>query len=77
MEQADFLCYRLLEGWGRLAGAAGWSQWAGRPRWEWGLGPGHSHEREEQAWDGASFLIESGVPGLQDSPRAHANRQLL
>lgn len=39
-----------------------------------GLGPGHSHEREEQARDGASFLIELGVPGLQDSPGARANR---
>lgn len=68
----------MLQASGRL-GKAGWSsrlESVGRQaQWGGGLGPGHSHEREEQAWDGASFLIESGVPGLQDSPRAHANRR--
>ena len=35
---------------------------------------GTSHEREEQAHGGASFLIESGVPGLRDSLGTRADR---
>lgn len=75
MEQADFLCYRLLEGWeGWLEQQAGVS--GRQAQWGGSLGPGHSHEREEQAWDGASFLI-AGSLGFKTVPEPMPIAQLL
>lgn len=68
----------MLQASGRL-GSAGWSSRLepGRPAGPVGWGPGtraRAMKGKSRLCGGASFLIESGVPGLRDSPGTCADR---